>query len=189
MNNLGTQPLQTERLLLRRFRPEDAQAMFDNWASDPEVTKFLTWPPYQSVEDVRRYLTNLAGEYRKEDRYTWAIVLRELGQPVGSISVAHQDLRVNSVEVGYCVGRAWWGQGIMTEAFSAVLDFLFDRVGVNRVTAQHDPENPASGRVMAKCGLRKEGVLRQSARCNLGVRDVACWGILRSDRPGGNYIV
>ncbi|MCD7928985.1 MAG: GNAT family N-acetyltransferase [Clostridiales bacterium] len=185
MNNLGTQPLRTERLLLRRFQPEDAQAMFENWASDPEVTKFLTWPPYQSAEDVRRYLTNLAGEYRREDRYNWAIVPLMLGVPIGSISVARQDLRVNSVEVGYCMGRAWWGQGIMTEAFSVVLNFLFDQVGVNRVTARHDPENLASGRVMAKCGLRQEGVLRQSARNNLGVRDVVCWGVLRSDRPGG----
>jgi ribosomal-protein-alanine N-acetyltransferase len=87
MNHTGTTQLHTERLTLRRFALDDAQAMFDNWASDAEVTRFLTWPAHASVEVTASVLGDWIAQYAQPDFYQWAICLRETGEPVGSISV------------------------------------------------------------------------------------------------------
>ena len=84
--------------------------------------------------------------------------------------------------MGYCMSRAFWGRGIMPEALRAVMDYLFDTVGVSRIAACHDVNNPKSGRVMEKAGMKKEGVLRASGINNQGIRDVAIWAALREDR-------
>ena len=89
---------------------------------------------------------------------------------------------IGSAEIGYCLGRAFWGRGIMPEALRAVMDYLFDTAGLNRVWAGHDVNNPKSGRVMEKAGMRKEGILRASGINNQGIRDVAVWAALRDDR-------
>ena len=182
MRHLGTNVEETPRLVLRPFVREDAQAMFDNWASDPAVTKFLSWPTYRSVEDAHSILNVWLESYEKPDFYQWAIVLKELNQPIGSISVVNSDDRVDMVEIGYCIGRNWWGRGIMPEALSAVMVYLFDEVGMQRIEAGHDPDNPASGAVLRKCGLQYEGTLRRRIRSNRGITDVAWYSILKEER-------
>lgn len=178
----GTITLETRRLLLRRALPEDAQPMFDNWASDPEVTKYLTWPPHSSPEVTAQVLGSWIAEYEKQDFYQWMIVLKELGQPIGSISVVEQNESAQWAEIGYCMGKPWWGQGIMTEALTVVMDYLFDQVGMNRLQAQHDPNNPASGTVMKKCGMKHEGTLRQYGRNNQGICDICIYSQLKEER-------
>ena len=182
MRHLGTNVVETPRLVLRPFVREDAQAMFDNWASDPAVTKFLSWPTYRSVEDAHSILNVWLENYEKPDFYQWAIVLKELNQPIGSIGVVNSDDRVDMVEIGYCIGRNWWGRGIMPEALSAVMVYLFDEVGMQRIEAGHDPDNPASGAVLRKCGLEYEGTLRRRIRSNRGITDVAWYSILKEER-------
>lgn len=182
MKHLGTKQIETSRLLLRRFAEEDAQAMFDNWASDPEVTAFLTWPAHGSPEISKMVLDDWISHYGEEDFYQWAIVPKDLGQPIGSISVVAKNDRVARVEIGYCIGKNWWRKGYTSEALRAVLDFFFEEVGVNRVEARHDPRNPHSGGVMKKCGMRCEGTLRQSDRNNQGICDAVWYGILASER-------
>ena len=174
MKHLGTQTLETERLILRRFTPEDVQPMFDNWASDEEVTKYLTWPAHASVDVTRKVLDSWLADYEKPDYYNWAIVLKECGQPVGSIVAANQDDRIGKAHIGYCMGKRWWHRGIMSEALGAVMEFLFHEVGMLRLEARHDPNNPHSGAVMRKCGMKYEGTLRQSDWNNRGICD-ACW--------------
>lgn len=181
MKHLGTKPMETPRLVLRPFVREDAQAMFDNWASDPAVTKFLSWPTYRNVEDAHSILNIWLESYGKPDFYQWAIVLKELEQPIGSISVVSFDDRVDTAEIGYCIGRSWWGQGIMPEALSAVIAYLFDEVDMQRIEAGHDPNNPASGAVLRKCGLQYEGILRKRIRSNQGITDVAWYSILKEE--------
>lgn len=182
MRHLGTRELETARLGLRRFTLEDAQAMFDNWASDEEVTKYLTWSAHGSVEVSRSVLENWTAAYANEDHYQWAIVPKELGQPIGSIGVVSHDDRVEMVHIGYCIGRPWWHRGYMSEALKAVMDFLFDEVGVRRIESRHDPNNPNSGAVMRKCGMKYEGTLRQSDRNNQGICDASWYGLLREER-------
>ena len=183
MKHCGTQTIETERLLLRRFMLDDAEAMFFNWASDPEVTKFLTWPPHKDAGVSRAVLEEWVRSYSREDYYQWAIVLKEHGRdPIGSISAVRLNDDIGMVHVGYCLGREWWHRGVMSEALKAVMDFFFDKVEANRIESRHDPRNPHSGMVMKKCGMRYEGTMLSSDRNNQGVCD-ACWyAILKSER-------
>ena len=182
MKHLGTKRLETSRLILRPFVAEDADAMYTNWASDPEVTKYLTWPAHGCVDISAMVLGDWISHYGEENFYQWAIVSKDLGQPIGSISVVNRKDEVGSVEIGYCIGRSWWRRGYTSEALMAVMDFFFDEVGVNRVEARHDANNPHSGGVMKKCGMQYEGILRQSDRNNQGIVDAVWYGILASER-------
>ncbi len=182
MKHIGTHELETQRLILRRFVIDDAAAMYNNWASDEEVTKFLTWPAHSSVEASRYILEQWLPMYSDEKYYQWAIVPKELGEPIGSISAVEVDDTAERVHIGYCIGRKWWHMGITSEALSAVIDFFFDEVGVGRVDSRHDPRNPNSGRVMKKCGMKYEGTLRQADRNNQGICDACYYGMIRSDR-------
>ena len=177
----GTQTIETPRLILRRAVREDAQPMFRNWASDPEVTKYLTWPAHGSVAISQMVIDSWLEEYEKDSYYQWMIVLKELGEPIGSISVVRQNEQIEEAEIGYCIGTRWWHQGIVSEALTAVIRYLFEEVGMNRVAARHDPNNPNSGRVMRKCGMIYEGTARSADRNNQGVCDVAHYAILHSD--------
>ena len=187
MRHQGTQPLQTRRLILRRFTQDDAPAMYATWASDPVVTEFLTWTVHESVEASRQLLAQWERDYESDRVYSWALELRETGEVIGGVSVVRLDEAIDEAEVGWCIGTRWWGRGYMPEAAAAVRDFLFDAAGVNRLCAKHDVDNPKSGRVMAKIGMRFEGVRRQAGRNNRGLRDMACWAMLKADReaPGG----
>ena len=182
VKHLGTQRIETERLVLRKAQLDDAQAMFDNWASDPEVTKYLTWPTHGSVDVTKQIAESWVKGYEQDDFYLWMIELKEISQPIGSISVVNMDDRVEKVEIGYCMGRPWWHKGIMSESLQAVMDFLFDEVGVNRIEARHDPRNPHSGGVMRKCGMIYEGTARKADRNNQGVCDACHYALLAEDR-------
>ena len=122
-----------------------------------------------------------ASEYEKPDYYQWMIVLKELGEPIGSISVVRQNERVEEAEIGYCIGSRWWHRGIVSEALTAIIEYLFAEVGMNRVAARHDPNNPHSGGVMRKCGMKYEGPNRACDRNNQGICDAAQYSILRSE--------
>lgn len=181
MNHSGTKTLETDRLILRAFVPEDAGAMFRNWAGSPEVTKYLIWPTHES-EEVSAHMTALwAEESGNPKNYQWAIVWKEIMEPIGSISVIDMNDNLRQATIGYCIGAPWWHQGVMTECFRAVIRYLFEEVGVNRITARHDVNNPHSGMVMKKCGLRYEGTLRQAGRNNQGICDLSVYAILRED--------
>jgi len=181
MNHLGSRTLETERLVIRAFVPEDAGAMYRNWASDPEVTKFLTWPTHESEEVSAQVVASWVEQSSNPAYYQWAIVWKETMEAIGSISVVHFNEAVSQATVGYCIGKAWWHQGVMTECFSAVIRFLFEEVGVNRIEAFHDVNNPHSGMVMEKCGLRWEGTRRQGDRNNQGICDTKIYAILKKD--------
>ena len=181
MKHLGTVRLETQRLILRKAKISDAEDMFKNWASDSRVTKFLIWEPYTNTEDVRGYISFLLENYKNDNYYYWFIELKETQEPIGAISVVQMSEDIESALIGYCLGYNWWHQGIMTEAFTAVIKFLFEEVGINRIESTHDPNNPNSGKVMKKCGLRYEGTLRQSGKNNCGICDSVYYAILKED--------
>ena len=182
MRHQGPVKIETERLTLRRFTLEDAPAAFRNWESDRRVTEFLCWSPHKTLEEVRKSLDNWIASYQKPDFYQWAIVPKDgRDEPVGTISAVEIHEKTKEIEIGYCIGVDWWGKGIVTEAFRGIIPFFFDQVGARRICAQHDPENPASGRVMEKCGLQYEGTLRQADYNNRGIVDVAVWGLLADE--------
>lgn len=182
MKHQGTQTLHTRRLMLRRFVPEDAAAMYRNWASDPEVTRYLTWPTHPSEAVSAAVLADWCPRYAAADYYHWAVVHEATGEPVGSIAVVKQDDDIAMAHVGYVLGRRWWRQGLASEALQAVLDYLLDTVGMQRIEARHDPRNPRSGAVMRRCGMTCEGTLRRADRNNQGVCDAVMYAILADDR-------
>ena len=194
MKHTGTRKIETKRFLLRSFYPGDALAMFRNWANDPEVTRFLPWEPHGTIESTRELLLQWENKNRRQDNYNWAIVpLSENSvsgqdtmlfkdEPIGGISVVQYSDTDQACVIGYCLSKAFWGQGIMTEVLGAVIDFLFYEVGFHRIEAQHDLNNPASGKVMMKCGMQHEGVLKKAKFCpRRGFYDVAVYGILKED--------
>ena len=176
----GTQILQTARLTLRRFTVDDAEAMYNNWANDERVTRYLTWQPHESPAATRQLLEQWCAIYEQPDKYNWAIEYE--GEPIGNISVVRCDDKSERVDLGYCMGCAYWNRGIMTEAVSAVTNFLFSEVGVNRIEISHAVKNPASGRVAEKCGFRFEGTKREYFKAYSGeFLDISYRGLVRSD--------
>ena len=165
MEHKGTVTLETPRLILRRLTLADAEPMYRNWASDPGVTKFLTWPTHSSVEVTKQIL-----------------VVKDENALIGTITAVKTDDEIKAAEIGYCVGRNWWHKGYTSEALGAVIDFLFDEVGLNRIAARHDVNNPNSGGVMKKCGMQFEGIMREGAKNNGGLCDIANYAILKKDR-------
>ncbi|MCI9086594.1 MAG: GNAT family N-acetyltransferase [Clostridia bacterium] len=184
MNHKGTQTIETKRLILRQFKISDAKQMFDNWANDIEVTKYLTWSPHGSPEVTKALLSDWVSSYQNDSYYNWCIELKETSQAIGSIGTVKILEYIDAVSIGYCIAKEYWRKGIMTEALNAVIKFFFDEVGVNRIAAAHDTDNPASGRVMAKCGMKYEGTFIQAASNNHGICDIAVYGLVKRDYTG-----
>lgn len=159
LKHKGTQTLYTNRLVLRKYNSTDADYMYKNYATDEQVTKFLNWKPYKKVEDIELFLQEVISQYSHTDVYHWAIEID--GEMIGSISTMTIDEENCSCEIGYCIGRAYWNKGIMSEAVSAVIEFLFDEVSMKKIIAKHDIENPASGKVMKKCNMSYEETKQQ----------------------------
>ncbi len=151
MKHKGTQMLATERLTLRRFLPEDAESMFYNWSGDPEVTKYLTWKPQESVESTEAFLEGWEKDYESDTTYRWAIELNDLEQPIGVIGVSSIDEDTDSCEIDFRIGKKYWNRGYTSEALSEVLRYLMDEVGARRVWAKYDVQNTIAGRVLEKC--------------------------------------
>ena len=113
--------LKTSRLILRRYVNEDAAAMYKNWASDSEVTKYLMWQTHSCEAVSQSIINEWLKEYSNDNYYHWAIVLKENGtEPIGDIAVVHINEEVSMMHIGYCIGRDWWHQGITSEAFKAM---------------------------------------------------------------------
>ncbi len=143
--------LETERLLLRRIRREDAQRIYDCWASDPEVTRYLTWQPHASVAVTEAIVARWLADYDKPDTYRYGIELRETGELIGMIDVV--GYHHGNPVIGYCSGRAYWGNGYMTEALKALCAALFE-AGYSMIRIEAVRENIGSNRVIQKAGFR-----------------------------------
>ena len=191
MQHRGTIRIETECLILRPYRESDGDAMFRNWASDPEVSRYLTWQAHENAQISRRFCAMQEQRSARPECYDWIIELKTLVEPIGSIGVVQLREDIDAAELGYCLGRAWWGQGLMCEALQAVIRYLICDVGFRRITAAHDIENVRSGRVMQKCGMRREAICRAAGRNNRGVVDMVCYAILSEDldraTPGAFY--
>ena len=133
------------------------------------------------AKDYCRYMTR---RYRADEPSSWGIVDKKTGRLVGTIGYMNYDMDNASVEIGYSLAKWMWNGGYMTEALRRVIDYTFDAMDINRIEAQHELDNPASGRVMEKCGMRREGVLRQRLYNKGKFVDVALYAILKDDaRP------
>lgn len=180
-NHKGTTPITTDRLVLRRFTVEDADAMFHTWASDEEVTRYMRWDAHKTVDDTERVISAWVDNYAKADFYLWAVTLKEMGSLIGTLALFCVNSADSCYEVAYCIGKAHWNKGYVTEALKAVIDFGLEAVGINRIEAYHSINNPGSGKVMQKCGMRYEGCARQKYKSHMGYEDCDMYAVLKSD--------
>ncbi|MFA9380122.1 MAG: GNAT family N-acetyltransferase [Acetanaerobacterium sp.] len=183
----GTIRIESERLILRRFLLGDAPAVFYNWTNDSAVSLYMRWQPHIDADKTREMIERWISQYSNPSFYQWGIELREDHTLVGAIGLFTVNENDCCADVGYCVGRRYWGRGIAAEALSAVLYFAFAREGYNRVEAYHAANNPASGRVMEKAGMRYEGFARAKYRSNRAFEDSRMYAVLRDDLLQAEY--
>lgn len=172
--------LETRRLRLRPLTMRDERDMY-RYASDPEVSRHVLWDTHESPRQTRASLRAALRQYRTGRPSSFAIERKSDRRMIGTIGFMWISCDHRSGEVGYSLARDCWNQGFATEALRAVLRFGFETLRLNRIEAQHEVSNPASGRVMEKCGMTYEGTLR-SRVCNKGkYSDVRLYAILRRD--------
>lgn len=169
MTHKGTIALETERLILRRFKLEDADALFRNLHSKLGDS---------AEAEGEFFRLNWLNTYTSLESYQWLIILKSLNEPIGTIRADCVDTKRHSLELGYEIGGQWWHLGIMTEAVRCVLKFFFEEIGVNRIASRHNVTNPRSGGVMINCGMQLEGVFRQASQTGC---DVNYYAILAED--------
>jgi RimJ/RimL family protein N-acetyltransferase len=181
MIDLGTKTIETNRLVLRKFTIDDVEGMYTNWAVDVECSKMLAWNVHENRDITKEVISLWISKYNKPYNFNWVVELKEDGQIIGSISVIKS--KQGMCEVGYCYGSKYWGNGYATEALKAVSGFLIEEVGFRLVEAAHISENPASGRVMQKAGMRKDAVLRQRRinKYTNNINDLIVYSITREE--------
>ncbi len=177
--------LSTPDLTLRPFRRKDAQDVFA-YSSDPEVARYVLWTAHQSISESKYYLRCMKQLYRRGLPSSWAIELKQTGRVIGSVGFMWVSLENRSAEIGYSLSRSYWNRGLMTQAVSSVIGTAFSCLLLNRIEAQIDIRNPASGRVLEKCGMMKEGILRSRIFNKGEYVDVVLYSVLRTDRPVWN---
>lgn len=155
LEHTGTVELETERLLLRRFDLDDAESMLVNWIANPKVQNNYGEPIYESIGAVRDLLNLWIPQYASRSFYRWAITLKETGENIGQIAFCGVYEDVETAEVEYCIGEAYWRNGYATEALEAVLRYAFEPPKFYKLEAFHRAENPSSGRVLHKAGMER----------------------------------
>ncbi len=144
--------LETNRLILRPFREDDAEAMFTGWASDPEVSRYVGWNTHENIDVTRAVLNQWIEEYEKPERLNFAIELKDTHELIGGIDVVGYLNGVTGTPViGYNLSRKFWNKGYMTEACKCLIDYLFTK-GYSEIRIDAMPENTASIKVIEKCG-------------------------------------
>lgn len=150
--------IQTERLLLNKPRIDDAPAIFDSYAQDPEVTRYLVWKPHKNIRETEQFLLACRQLWHTGKDYAYAITLKENDKLIGMFGLHPMNLKI---EVGYVLARPYWSKGYMTEVLRAVIEWAFSQPDIFRVQAICDVDNIASARVMEKAGMTREGLLQR----------------------------
>ena len=142
--------IETKRLILRKFKEDDALLMYTNWASDPEVTKYLLWDTHSSIEETRRILKLWMKEYEDPKTNRYCITIKGSDEPLGSIDIVRVESGVP--ELGYCLSKKCWNKGYMTEAVKALIEDIF-KDGYEKICICAYKDNIGSNRVIQKCGF------------------------------------
>ena len=172
--------LYTPRLMLCRITEYFAADMYE-YASDPDVTKYLTWSPHSSLKETERYIKILQKKYADGSFNDWGVVLKDSGKFVGTCGYTSFNYAENTAEVGYVLAKPYWGQGLMPEAVHEVMRFGFETFGLDGFTAKFMEGNDASGRVMQKCGMTFEGLYRHSMYIKGEFKNIIVYRITREE--------
>lgn len=150
--------IETERLLLKRFRPEDAEEVFYTYASKPDATRFMAWPTHQTIQDTRNFLSFAVNAWRQGIDYSFGIRLKSNNRLIGASGIMNDE---GKIQFGYILGPVHWGNGYATEATRAVLAMVRNLPEVYRINTFADVDNAASIHVLKKCGLEEEALLQK----------------------------
>lgn len=172
--------LLTKRLLLRKLVVSDYADMYE-YSRLEEVTRYLVWEPHPDEHYTARYLDTVQAQYRNGEFYDWGVEWRETGKLIGTCGFTSFDLPNKRAEVGYVINPAFSGRGVATEALMAVLDYAFNELKLHRVEAKYIYGNDASRRVMEKCSMTFEGILRGYMYIKREFRDIGICSILADE--------
>ncbi len=151
--------LETERLRLRAITMADAEDVFD-YAKDPESNKYMPWETHVTMADTIEYLETIPKNHASRERLSFAITLKPNGKFIGSCDFHTISVTHHRVMLGYLLNRKYWGMGYMSEAVREMIRFAFEEMGMHRVSAHCDEDNIRSARVMERCGMKLEGLLK-----------------------------
>lgn len=172
--------IRTERLLLRPLRYRDAKDFYE-YAKDEQVARYVLWDAHTSLNQTKAILRSQMMQCRQEGLLTMAITMKETRRMVGTIGLVNRDWDNHTAEVGFSLARAVWGQGLMTEALTAYLRFIFEQNIIHRIEALHDVDNPASGKVMKKAGMKEEGLLKERIYYKMRYASVRLYAAIRDE--------
>jgi RimJ/RimL family protein N-acetyltransferase len=170
----------SERLLLRMPMMEDAFPIFELYAQDQEVTKYLTFDPHQSIKDTKSFLKRCLNNWKNNTSFPWTIVRRKDKQLLGMIDIV--SIEQSGIQLGYVLAKTYWGNGYMTESLKLIIQWALKQKDIYRVWAVCDIENTASARVMEKADMQREGMLRRWVRLPYfgeKPRDCYCYSIIK----------
>ncbi len=179
---LGTPTLETDRLILRRIILEDAESIFDHWLSDERVMDNLIKGAHKSLSETIERVKEVVSNYDSQEFCYWGMELKENGKLIGAIDLFNFDQLTENCEVGYLMGYQWWNKGYGTEALKTVIEFGFRDMNIHKISAAHNTDNPASGRIMEKVGMEHEGTIKHMIRnAKNHYKDCAVYGLLQDD--------
>ncbi len=162
---MNTPILETDRLILRPFQEDDVKDVFECWESDPDVAKYMFWTSHNDIEKTREWVSFELGQIEKPDWYRFAIELKDTNTLIGTALIYYEE-EVEGWEIGYNLGKKYWGKGYTTEVMEKVIDFAKRELGISQIVGRYAKENPASGNVMNKLGFKYEKDI--SYECNDG---------------------
>lgn len=160
LNHFGTQSVETERLVLRRFKYSDNEAMLKNWIADEKIQSMYSEPTYTTTEAVNELLKKYIDSYENLDYYRWAIILKDSDECIGQIAYFLVDTNNNFAEIEYCIGSDFQCKGLATEATKAVIEYGFSKINLHKIQICTKTINIPSQKVIEKCGFHYEGTLR-----------------------------
>ena len=176
--------IEAERVSLRWLTEKDVNALFSIF-SDPEVMRYWSSTPMKDLDEAGKLLADIHQNFRWKTLFQWGIARREDDRIIGTCTLYHYDERNRRAEIGYALGREFWGNGYMQEALGALLGFAFRELNLHRVEADVDPLNLASIKSLERMGFQREGYLRERWLVGGGVQDSLFYGLLRRELRGG----
>ena len=174
------QPLKTKRMLLRKLVQDDINDMY-TWASDPEVAQYVTWEAHTSIAETQDFIDRTLSRYKHAKLGPWAMVNREDNRMIGLNGFIEWETKHSRAELGYVLSKDCWGKGYMTESKKAIVDFGFQHMNLNRIAARCRVPNIGSARVMEKCGMTYEGIMRSVTYTKGAFHDLKLYAITKND--------